>query len=102
MQLTKDGQIVMSHNPILNHDITRDEKGNYVELFGNPSDNNAATRSNGYETVLTQYPDLDPAIHKLGIFGKLCKPETQLQPGDRVEIYLPLNRVIGDDDEDDE
>ena len=31
MQLTKDGQIVMSHNPILNHDITRDEKGNYVE-----------------------------------------------------------------------
>lgn len=34
------------------------EKGNYVELFGNPADNNAATRSNGYETVLTQYPDL--------------------------------------------
>jgi erythritol transport system substrate-binding protein len=34
------------------------EKGNYVELFGNPSDNNAATRSNGFETVLTQYPDL--------------------------------------------
>lgn len=34
------------------------EKGNYVELFGNPADNNAQTRSNGYETVLTQYPDL--------------------------------------------
>jgi erythritol transport system substrate-binding protein len=34
------------------------EKGNYAELFGNPADNNAATRSNGYETVLTQYPDL--------------------------------------------
>ena len=34
------------------------EKGNYVELFGAPSDNNAATRSNGYETVLSQYPDL--------------------------------------------
>ena len=34
------------------------DKGNYVELFGAPSDNNAATRSNGYETVLTQYPDL--------------------------------------------
>lgn len=33
-------------------------KGKYVELFGNPADNNAATRSNGYETVLTQYPDL--------------------------------------------
>lgn len=31
MQLTKDGHIVMSHNPILNHDITRDKKGKYVE-----------------------------------------------------------------------
>ena len=30
----------------------------YVELKGAPSDNNAATRSNGYETVLSQYPDL--------------------------------------------
>ena len=31
MQLTKDGHIVMSHNPILNSDITRDENGNYIE-----------------------------------------------------------------------
>jgi glycerophosphoryl diester phosphodiesterase len=31
MQLTKDGQILMSHNPILNSDITRDENGNYIE-----------------------------------------------------------------------
>lgn len=31
MQLTKDGQIVMSHNPILNPDVTRDKSGNYVE-----------------------------------------------------------------------
>jgi len=37
------------------------DKGNYVELFGNPADNNAATRSNGYETVLSQYPDLKKA-----------------------------------------
>lgn len=34
------------------------QKGNYVELLGSPSDNNAATRSNGYETVLSQYPGL--------------------------------------------
>lgn len=31
MQLTKDVQIVMSHNPILNSDITRDENGNYIK-----------------------------------------------------------------------
>jgi erythritol transport system substrate-binding protein len=34
------------------------QKGDYVELLGNPADNNAATRSNGYETVLSQYPGL--------------------------------------------
>lgn len=34
------------------------QTGDYVELFGAPSDNNAATRSNGYKTVLSQYPGL--------------------------------------------
>ncbi|MDA3920883.1 MAG: D-ribose ABC transporter substrate-binding protein [Salinisphaera sp.] len=34
------------------------EKAKYVELTGAPSDNNAATRSNGYRTVLSQYPGL--------------------------------------------
>lgn len=37
---------------------TMGDSGNYVELVGAPSDNNAATRSNGYMTVLSQYPDL--------------------------------------------
>ena len=37
------------------------QKGSYVELLGAPSDNNAATRSNGYDTVLSQYDDLKKA-----------------------------------------
>ena len=37
------------------------EAGEYVELFGAPSDNNAQTRSNGYSTVISQYPDLTKA-----------------------------------------
>lgn len=41
------------------------ETGSYAELFGNPADNNAATRSNGYETVLTQYPDLVKAAKEV-------------------------------------
>ena len=36
-----------------------EEEGDYVELFGLPSDNNAQTRSNGYTTVIDQYPDLE-------------------------------------------
>ncbi|MDR5861336.1 D-ribose ABC transporter substrate-binding protein [Halomonas eurihalina] len=35
------------------------DEAKYVELEGAPSDNNAATRSNGYETVLSQYPSLE-------------------------------------------
>ncbi|WP_299258127.1 D-ribose ABC transporter substrate-binding protein [uncultured Kushneria sp.] len=35
------------------------DSARYVELKGAPSDNNAATRSNGYQTVLTQYPDFE-------------------------------------------
>ncbi|GGX93764.1 D-ribose ABC transporter substrate-binding protein [Litchfieldella qijiaojingensis] len=35
------------------------DEATYVELKGAPSDNNAATRSNGYETVLSQYPSLE-------------------------------------------
>ena len=33
-------------------------KGTFVELFGNPSDNNAQVRSDGYKQVISQYPDL--------------------------------------------
>ncbi len=41
------------------------DSGKYVELFGNPADNNAATRSNGFETVLTQYPDLEKVAQEV-------------------------------------
>ena len=35
------------------------EKGKYVELFGNPTDNNAGIRSTSYHEVIDQYPDLE-------------------------------------------
>jgi erythritol transport system substrate-binding protein len=34
------------------------EKGNYVELLGKQSDNNAAIRSRGYHDVIDQYPQM--------------------------------------------
>ena len=42
------------------------QKGDYVELLGAPSDNNAATRSNGYETVLSQYDNLKKVGSQVG------------------------------------
>lgn len=40
--------------------------------------------------VLAKYPDIDLAKSKVGIFGKLAKPDTILREKDRVEIYRPL------------
>lgn len=40
--------------------------------------------------VLERFPDIDLAAQKIGIFGKLNKPDYVLRPGDRVEIYRPL------------
>ncbi|WP_165359365.1 D-ribose ABC transporter substrate-binding protein [Lichenibacterium minor] len=42
------------------------QKGDYVELLGSPSDNNAATRSNGYDTVLSQYDNLKKVGSQVG------------------------------------
>ena len=40
--------------------------------------------------ILEQYPEIDLATNKLGIFGKLSKADTVLRARDRVEIYRPL------------
>ncbi len=38
-----------------------------------------------------KYPEIDLAKNKVGIFGKLTKPDTPLRDRDRVEIYRPLS-----------
>ncbi len=40
--------------------------------------------------LLQKYPEIDPGSSKLGIFGKLTKPDTVLREKDRIEIYRPL------------
>lgn len=40
--------------------------------------------------IMEQFPEIDLAINKIGIFGKLTKLDTPLRPRDRVEIYRPL------------
>ncbi|KAB2658260.1 D-ribose ABC transporter substrate-binding protein [Brucella tritici] len=63
------------------------DKGKYVELFGSPSDNNAATRSNGYETVLSQYPDLVKA-------GQDVANWDRTQGHDKMQALLQANPDI--------
>jgi hypothetical protein len=46
-----------------------------------------AVRASG---ILEKHPEIDIATTKLGIFGKLVKPDTVLREKDRIEIYRPL------------
>lgn len=46
-----------------------------------------ALRLSGIEE---EFPEIDPDKNRLGVFGKLCKPDRVLSPGDRVEVYRPL------------
>ena len=40
--------------------------------------------------MLQKFPDIDPALTRVGIFGKLVDWKTLLTNRDRVEIYRPL------------
>lgn len=47
----------------------------------------AAIRESG---ILRRFPEIDLGQNTVGVFGKVCKPDHVLRPGDRVEIYRPL------------
>lgn len=47
----------------------------------------AAIRQSG---ILEQFPEIDLATNKIGLFSKATKLDTVLREMDRVEIYRPL------------
>ena len=57
------------------------EKGNYVELVGKESDTNAGVRSDGYNNVISQYPDL-----------KLVQQETA--NWDQQEAFTKMETIL--------
>ena len=40
--------------------------------------------------ILKQFPDIDLATQKVGVFGRLVKLDAALRPGDRIEIYRAI------------
>ena len=40
--------------------------------------------------ILKQFPAIDLALQKVGIFGKVSKLDAVISDGDRVEIYRPI------------
>jgi putative ubiquitin-RnfH superfamily antitoxin RatB of RatAB toxin-antitoxin module len=57
-----------------------------IEVPENASVRDAIERSG----LLTRFPHIDLAAQKVGIFGRVVKPDTRLNAGDRVEIYRPI------------
>lgn len=41
--------------------------------------------------LLGEFPELDLAVNKVGIFGAIAKLEKPVKEGDRVEIYRPIH-----------
>jgi len=46
-----------------------------------------AIRASG---VLADFPEIDLARNRVGVFGRFARPGQPLRNGDRVEIYRPL------------
>lgn len=66
----------------------------YVELKGAPSDNNAATRSNGYETVLSQYPSLEEVASDVANWDRTQgynKTQSMLQANPNIDGVISGN-----------
>ncbi|MCK9984851.1 MAG: uncharacterized protein AzoDbin1_01323 [Azoarcus sp.] len=40
--------------------------------------------------ILRQFPHIDLAAQKIGVFSKLVKLDAPLRAGDRIEIYRPI------------
>lgn len=69
-------------------------EGEYVELFGAPSDNNAQTRSNGFETVLSQYPDLTKKAQEVANWDRTqgyTKMQSMLQANPDIKGVISGN-----------
>ncbi|ROU03472.1 D-ribose ABC transporter substrate-binding protein [Histidinibacterium lentulum] len=68
----------------------------YVEFFGNPADNNAATRSNGYETMLSQYPGLERVAQEVANWDR-TQGYTSMQS--IMQAQPEIDAVIAGNDE---
>ena len=57
-----------------------------IEVPDDATVNDAIARSG----ILDMFPHIDLTTQKVGIFGRIVKPDSSLRAGDRVEIYRPI------------
>ncbi|WP_306603994.1 RnfH family protein [Azonexus sp.] len=67
--------------------VAYSEPGQQIWLNIEVPDASTAQEAIERSGILQQFPHIDLAAQKIGVFGKLVKPDVVLKPGDRVEIY---------------
>jgi len=88
--------------------VAYSEPGQQVWMTLEVPDETTAAEAIERSGILDKFPHIDLAAQKIGVFGRLVKPDSALKPGDRVEIYrgivcdpstVPRKDQDGDDDE---
>lgn len=75
---------------------TAGTKGQYAELLGLPSDNNAATRANGYASVISQYPGWKKTAQQTANWDRTLG---QQKMQSILQAHPTINAVIAGNDE---
>lgn len=70
--------------------VAYSEPGQQVWLNIEVPDSATVREAIDRSAILKQFPHIDLAMQKVGVFGKLVKLDAALRPGDRVEIYRAI------------
>jgi uncharacterized protein len=87
--------------------IAYSEPGNQIWLNIEVPDESTVRDAIDRSGILRQFPHIDLAAQKVGVFGRLVKLDAALKAGDRIEIYrgiiadpetVPRRDLDGDSD----
>lgn len=70
--------------------VTYSEPGQQIWLNIEVPDTATVREAIERSGILRQFPHIDLESQKVGIFGRLVRPDAALRAGDRVEIYRPI------------
>lgn len=70
--------------------VAYSEPGNQIWLNIEVPDESTVNQAIERSGILRQFPHIDLAAQKVGVFGRLVKLDAALKPGDRIEIYRAI------------
>ena len=70
--------------------VAYSEPGQQIWLNIEVPDESTVTDAIERSGILKQFPHIDLATQKVGVFGRLVKLDAALKAGDRIEIYRPI------------